>query len=44
MPINNKIDNRGFKVFKFSIEKLKKKINILKIYIKTSFNTLFSTI
>jgi len=42
--IDNKIDNRGFEISKFSIKKLKKEIDILKTYIKTNFNTLFNTI
>jgi len=44
MFINNKIDNKSFKVSEFSIKKLKKEINVLKTYIKTGFNTLFSII
>ena len=44
MLINNKINNRSSKVSKFFIKKLKEEINILKIYIKTNFNTFFNTI
>jgi len=44
MPTNNEINNKNSKISKFSIKKLKEKINILKIYIKTGFNIFFSTI